>query len=72
MKEILLSPLGGVLILFVRGLLAALFICGGIQSFDFKNISSFFTCRKVIGLFLLIIGVRILINVLFFFDICRW
>ena len=69
LKIIVASPIGLFCILMIRILLAALFICVGIQLFDFKNISSFFTIRRIISLVLLILGIRLLINVLFFFDI---
>ena len=63
------SPPGLVCVLILRTLLAAFFICSGIQMFDFKRKSSFFSWRRVIGLFLLIFGVRFLLSVLFHFQI---
>ncbi len=67
--EFVLSPPGLVCVLAIKTLLAALFICGGIQMFDFKRKSSFFSWRRVIGLFLLIFGVRFLLDVLFYFQV---
>ena len=69
LKEIILSPIGLFCVLMIKTLLAALFLCGGIQLFDFKNMSSFFTLRRVVSLFLLINGVGFLIDVLFVFSL---
>jgi hypothetical protein len=63
MREFLLSPQGRILALFARGFIAALLICGGIQLLDFKNLASFFTLKRVISLFLLILGARFLVGV---------
>jgi len=68
-RDFLLSPTGLSLVLFSRAFIAAVLICGGIQLFGFKNLTSFFTWKRVVGLFLLILGIRILISVLFFFSI---
>ncbi len=55
-KEIFLSPIVVGIGLYGRILVSALFICGGAQLFDFRKpssiLSSFFTKRRVIGLFL--------------------
>lgn len=67
--KFLISPQGLVCVLAVKTLLAALFMCGGIQLFDFKNLYSFLNLKRIISLFLLILGARFLIDVLFFFQV---
>ena len=64
-KEFLLGPFGPIFSFFFRAFMGALFVCAGIQLFDFKNLSHFFTMRKILGLFLLAIGTSRLIYVLF-------
>lgn len=64
-REFLLSPLGYVFGHLVKALVGAVCVCAGIQLFDFKKISRFFTPRKIIGLFLLVIGASRIIYVLF-------
>lgn len=64
-REFLISPMGHIFAHFMKALVGALFVCGGIQLFDFKKLSRFFTLRKIIGLFLLTIGASRLISVLF-------
>lgn len=59
-REFLVSPLGHILAHFLKALVGA-----GVQVFDFKNLFQFFTLRKIVGLFLLVIGASRLINVLF-------
>jgi len=67
--QFLITPPGLVCVLAIKTLLAVLCTCGGIQLFDFKNLSSFFTFRRVVSLFLLIFGARFLIDVLFVFQV---
>lgn len=67
--EFLISTPGLVCVLVIKTLLAAFFICSGIQMFDFKKKSSLLSWRRVIGLFLFIFGVRFLVDVLFYFQI---
>ena len=69
LEGLALSPISLSCILFLRTLLAAFFICSGIQMFDFKRKSSLLSWKRVIGLFLLIFGVRFLVDVLFHFQI---
>jgi hypothetical protein len=64
-REFLVSPLGSIFAHFLRALVGAVCVCAGIQVFDFKNRSSFFTLRKIAGLFLLIIGASRVIYALF-------
>lgn len=64
-KEFLVSPLGHIFAHFLRAFIGAVYVCAGIQVFDFKNRSRFFTLRKIVGLFLLAIGASRLIYVLF-------
>ena len=45
---------------------ASLFVCCGINLFDFKNLSPFFTFKRLMSVFLLILGMRLLIIVLAF------
>lgn len=65
-REFLLSPLGGIFAHFLKTIVGAVFVCAGIQVFDFRNLSRFFTLRKIVGLFLLTIGASRLIYVLFY------
>ncbi|QZA58196.1 hypothetical protein RHAB15C_0000066 [Candidatus Rhabdochlamydia porcellionis] len=67
--EFLISTPGLVCVLAIKTLLAAFFICSGIQVFDFKKKSSFFNWKRIIGLFLLIFGIRFLLDVLFYFQV---
>lgn len=62
--DFLVNVPGRACALFLRTLLVAFFICGGIQIFDFKRKSSLLSWRRVIGLFLLIFGTRLLLDVL--------
>lgn len=68
-KEIMLSPIGLFFVLLIKTLLGGLFICSGVQLLNFKNINPFFTLKKIIGMFLLILGLRFLIDVLFVFKL---
>lgn len=68
-KEILLSPTGRAVVLLIRAFLASLCVCGGIRLFGIKDDLSSFTFRRIVGLFLLIIGARLLVDVVFFFNI---
>ncbi len=65
LKEFLISPLGHVFANLFKAFFGSLFVCAGIHLFDFKNLCRFFTLRKIIGLFLLVIGASRLIYVLF-------
>lgn len=58
MKEFLLSPFGMATAILLRTLLATLCITGGIHLFDCKNMTNFFTKKRLCSLFLLIIGLR--------------
>ena len=68
-KDFLLSPMGRSLALLVRAFLSAVFICGGFQLFDLKNMFPLFAKKKIVGVFLVILGSRMLIDVIFFFDL---
>jgi hypothetical protein len=69
-RDIITSVPGLFIILLFRMFLASLFICGGINLFDFKKQAPFrapfFTFKRVVGLFLLIFGSRLLINSVLF------
>lgn len=65
-RDFITSPLGLGSVLILRMILASLCICGGIDLFDFKKPSPFFTFKRLIGSFLLILGLRILISSMFF------
>ncbi len=69
LKEILLSPIGLFFVLLIKTLLGAIFLCGGLQLLNLKNMHSFFRLKRVIGMFLLILGLRFLIDVLFIFSL---
>jgi hypothetical protein len=64
-REFLVSPLGSIFAHFLKAIIGAVLVCAGIQIFDFRNLSRFFTLRKIIGLFLLVVGASRLIYVLF-------
>jgi hypothetical protein len=64
-RDFLFSPFGRLFSHLLKAFMGALFVCGGIQLFDFKNLPRFFTLRKIIGLFLLAFGSSLLIYVLF-------
>jgi len=64
-REFLVGPLGSIFAHFLKVLVGAVCVCAGIQVFDFKHLSRFFTPRKIAGLFLLVIGASRLINALF-------
>ena len=68
-KDFILSPIGLSCILFIRILIASLLMCGGIEMFDFKKFSPFFTFKRVASFFLLTFGLRLLINAIFIFDV---
>lgn len=65
-KEFLIGPLGHVFNYFLRALIGSLCVCGGIQLFNFRSYSSFFTFRKITGLFLLSLGANYLIRVILY------
>ena len=64
-KDFLVSPLGSIFAHFLKALIGSIFVCAGIQIFDFKNLTNFFALRKIIGLFLFAVGASRLIYVLF-------
>ena len=64
-KAFLLSPLGNIFSHLLKAFVGAVCLCAGMQLFDFKNRSRFFTLRKIIGLFLFAIGASRIIAVLF-------
>lgn len=66
-REFLITPLGGVFAFFLKAFVGALCVCGGIQLFNFRNLTSFFTIRKIVGLFLITIGVSRIFYVMFRF-----
>ena len=63
-REFLVSPLGSIFAHFLKAFVGSVFVCAGIQVFDFKKLSRFFTLRKIIGLFLFVIGASRLVYVL--------
>ncbi len=64
-KDFLISPLGSIFAHFLKALVGSIFVCAGMQVFDFKNLARFFTLRKIIGLFLFAVGASRLIYILF-------
>lgn len=61
-RDFITSVPGLACVLLLRMLLASLCICGGIGLFDFKKIFPFFTFKRVVSFFLLIFGLRLLID----------
>jgi hypothetical protein len=68
-RDFITSVPGIACILMVRILIASFLMCSGIELFDFKKLSPFFTFKRVVSFFLLIFGSRLLINALFIFDV---
>jgi hypothetical protein len=68
-ENFLISVPGHACILLARMLFASIFICIGLDLFDFKKHNHFFTFKRVIGLFLLILGIRFLIDAILFLNI---
>ncbi len=64
-QEFLLSPIRHIFANLLKAFVGAVCVCAGIQIFDFKHHSRFFTLKKITGLFLLAIGASRLIYVLF-------
>lgn len=54
--------------LMFRVILTSLCICGGIELFNFKNLYPFFTFKRLVSLFLLILGSRLLLVVVVFYE----
>ena len=67
--DFITSPPGRFCVLLLRMFLASLFICGSIGLFDFKKFIPFFTFKRVASLFLLMFGLRLLIDSILFFNI---
>jgi len=63
-QEFLLSPMGHIFAHWIKAFVGAVCVCAGIQIFDFKHRSRFFTWKKITGLFLLAIGASRVIYVL--------
>lgn len=68
-KQFMISPLGLACILIFRFLVADLLICLGVKFFDFKRLDPFFTWKRFVSLFLLMVGARLLIDAIFCFQI---
>ncbi len=69
MKELMLSPIGMSVILVVRIFLGSLCLCGGTHLFGFKNLTPFFSWKRVVGIGLLTFGLRLLIDAIFCFNL---
>ena len=65
LKLIIMSPLGVFAVLAIKMLVGAIFLCLGIQMFDFKKFSSAYSWRSFVSLFLIIFGVRFFLSVVF-------
>ncbi len=65
----MLSPLGMIILLLVRIFLGSLCLCSGIHMFDFKKLMPFFSWRRVTGLCLVTIGLRLLVDAILFFSL---
>ena len=59
MTEFLLSVPGMGLVLIVRILTASILVCAGISIFKYKNLPPFFTARRVLSIFLILLAARI-------------
>lgn len=65
MKDFLVGPFGFIFTHLIRAFVGSVCVCAGVQLFDYRNPSPFFTWRKVLGLFFIVIGASRLISVLF-------
>ncbi len=68
LEDFLRSVPGAACVLIFRMILASLLICWGIELFNFKKLSPFLTLKRILSLFFLIFGLRIVISSLFFFK----
>ena len=66
LRDFLLGPFGGLFAILFKALGGSLCLCGGIQLFNFRDLSSFFTLRKIFGLFLITLGASRVIYIMFF------
>lgn len=67
LKDFLLSVPGMTLILLLKLFISSFFLCLGIQLFDFKKLSPFFTLKRVISIFVLLLALRIFYGSMHFF-----
>ena len=66
-RDFLISVPGMACVLLFKLFLSSLFLCWGIQIFDFKKLMPFFTFRRVISVFVLLLALRIFYGALHFF-----
>lgn len=64
-REFLVSPMGSIFAHFLKAFVGAVLLCAGLQVFNFKDLSRFFTLRKIVGVFFFTVGASRLIHVLF-------
>jgi len=68
-RDFMISPLGLFCVLKLRMILGSILISGGINMFDFKKFSPFFTFKRVVSIFLLTYGTRLLIDSILYFKL---
>ncbi len=60
------SMQGIALIIILRLVLSAVFLCLGVQLFDFKNLTGFFSFKRISSVFFLLMAIRIFYGALGF------
>lgn len=67
LKEFLLSINGMALALFIKIFFTSVFLCLGVHLFDCKKLPPFFSLKKILSLFFILLAIRIFYSALFFF-----
>lgn len=67
LKDFLTSTLGMACVLFLRLFLSSLFLCLGVQFFDFKKLSPFLSFKRLVSVFFVLLALRIFYGALHFF-----
>jgi len=70
-KDFILSVEGMACVLLFKLLLSSILLCWGVQLFDFKKFSSFFTVKRVISAFILLLALRVFHTALHTFSAIR-
>jgi len=65
--DFLLTIPGLACVLLFKLFLASVFLCLGIQLFDFKKLWPFLTLKRVVSVFIILLALRIFVGALYFF-----
>jgi len=65
--DIMRSPIGTFCVLIIRMIICSITISAGINMFNFKKFSPFFTFKRIVSIFLLLFGGRLLFDILLYF-----